>query len=310
VTATNKSEVGNRESGAGRTPAPRSGRATRLSVETRTPNPNSRISDPEKRKSKDFLFLHLRALPFFRALLRAVESSYYQGLDLPAPVYDVGCGDGHFASLTFEQKIDVGLDPWHEQIHEARKHEGYSLLVEADAAQSPFQDGFFASGFSNSVLEHIPHLEAVLVETARVLKPGAPFVFCVPNQNFLKHLSIAQFFDRVGLKWLAGCYRTLFNKISRHYHCDDPATWERRLAGAGFKIENYWHYFSPSALAALEWGHYLGLPSWICRMIFGRWILVPQRWNLALPHRLLRRYYNEPIPQGHGAYTFYVTRRV
>ena len=70
---------------------------------------------------KDFLFLQLRDLPYFRAFLRAVESSYYQDLPLPAPVYDVGCGDGHFASLTFDQKIDVGLDPWHGPIHEAKK---------------------------------------------------------------------------------------------------------------------------------------------------------------------------------------------
>ncbi len=89
-------------------------------------------------KSKDFLFLQLRDLPYFRAFLRAVESSYYQDLPLPAPVYDVGCGDGHFASLTFEQKIDVGLDPWHGPIHEAQKHGAYRSLVEADGAYSPF----------------------------------------------------------------------------------------------------------------------------------------------------------------------------
>ena len=81
---------------------------------------------------KDFLFLQLRDLPYFRAFLRAVESTYYQDLPLPAPVYDVGCGDGHFASLTFEQKIDIGLDPWHGPIHEAKKFGAYRGLVEAD----------------------------------------------------------------------------------------------------------------------------------------------------------------------------------
>src|SRR6202142_1472714 len=123
---------------------------------------------------KDFLFLQLRDLPYFRAFLRAVESSYYQDLPLPAPVYDVGCGDGHFASLTFEQKIEVGLDPWHAPIHEAKKHGAYRSLVEADGAYSPFQDNYFASGFSNSVLEHIPHIDAVLEEKrGGVLKRGS-----------------------------------------------------------------------------------------------------------------------------------------
>ena len=260
--------------------------------------------------SKDFLFLHVRDLPYFRALLRAVESTFYQDLELAAPIYDLGCGDGHFASLTFDHQIDVGLDPWHAPIHQAKQHGAYRSLVEADAALAPFPGGYFASGFSNSVLEHIPHLQEVLNETSRILKPGAPFIFCVPNQNFTRFLSIARFFDRMGLEWLGSAYRRLFNRISRHQHCDPPDAWEARLRTAGFEIERHWDYFSPSALAALEWGHYLGLPSAICRLLFRRWILAPWRANLWLTLLLLRRYYNEPVPQKSGAYTFYVTRRV
>ncbi len=270
----------------------------------------SQPSSVTHRPARDFLFLHVRDLPYFRGLLRAVESCFYQDLTLPAPVYDLGCGDGHFASLTFEQKIDVGLDPWHGPIHEAATRGVYRLLVEANAVHSPFPSGHFASGISNSVLEHIPQIEEVLEETARILRPGAPFIFCVPNQNFLPNLSVARFLDKIGLKSLAGSYRAFFNRISRHQHCDDPETWKRRLEAAGFRIEKYWHYFSPSALAALEWGHYFGLPSLISHVLTRRWILVPARWNLALTMRLLRRYYNEPIPQEWGAYTFYITRRV
>jgi len=61
---------------------------------------------------KDFLWLQVRDLPYFRALLRAVESRFYQDFQLQAPILDLGCGDGHFASITFDRKIDVGLDPW------------------------------------------------------------------------------------------------------------------------------------------------------------------------------------------------------
>ena len=150
---------------------------------------------------KDFLYLQLRDLPYFRAFLRAVESTYYQDLPLPAPVYDVGCGDGHFASLTFDQKIDVGLDPWHGPIHEAKKFGAYKALVEADGAKSPFPSGYFASGFSNSVLEHIPHIDAVLAETARVLKTDAPFYFCVPNTRYLSELSISNVWGKSYTDW-------------------------------------------------------------------------------------------------------------
>ena len=258
--------------------------------------------------SKDFLYLQLRDLPYFRAFLRAVESSFYQDLPLPAPVYDVGCGDGHFASLTFERKIDVGLDPWHAPIHEAKKHGAYHSLVEADGAHSPFPDNYFASGFSNSVLEHIPHIDAVLAETARVLKPGAPFVFCVPNDNFLPALSLGRGFDKIGLHPLASLYRTFFNKISRHYHCDSPSVWKARLEENGFTLERWWHYFSPQALHVLEWGHYFGMPTLLPHALFNRWIIVPARWNLYFIERYLRKFVETPEhPQ--GVYTFYIAHR-
>ena len=79
-------------------------------------------------QSKDFLFLQLQDLPYFRAFLRAIESSYYQDLPLPSPVYDVGCGDGHFASLTFDNKLDVGLDPWRFSMREAKKYNALNTL--------------------------------------------------------------------------------------------------------------------------------------------------------------------------------------
>ena len=260
------------------------------------------------RQPKDFLFLHIRDLPYFRGLLRAVESEFYQELDMPAPILDVGCGDGNFAALTFDRQIDVGLDPWHGPIHEAKRYGKYRLLVESNGDHAPFPDGYFSSAFSNSVLEHIPQVQDVLNETARMLKPGAPFYFCVPNTNFTQNLSVARFFDRIGLKPLASAYRKFFNFISRHQHCDRPDLWEARLTEAGFKVERWWHYFSPSALATLEWGHYLGLPSLISRKLFGRWILAPYRWNLSLIYRLLQKYVDNPMHDS-GAYTFYVTTR-
>jgi hypothetical protein len=135
------------------------------------------------------------------------------------------------------------------------------------------------------------------------------FVFCVPNQNFTQLLSVARFFDRIGLHTLSGMYRRFFNRISRHVHCDGPETWERRLRTAGFRIEQHWDYFSALALAALEWGHYFGVPAAVCRVLFGRWILAPWRANLWLTLAIVRKHYEEPVPQSPGAYTFYITRR-
>lgn len=258
---------------------------------------------------KDFLGTQLKDMPYFRAVLRAVECRFYQDIPLESPTLDLGCGDGHFASIAFDRKIDVGIDPWAGPVLEAGQRGNYGKVLQGFGDQLPFPDNYFSSAFSNSVLEHIPNVEAVLVEMNRVLKPGALFLFCVPNHNFLKNLSVSNFFDRVGLRGLGDMYRRFFNRISRHHHCDSPEVWEARLEQAGFKIERWWHYFSPRALHILEWGHYFGLPSWILRMTIGKWNLVRADWNFALTRAVVQPAWDEAPEQPLGSYTFYIVRK-
>lgn len=264
----------------------------------------------QQKTEKDYLWLNLSTLPYFRGLLRAVEARFYEDFDLPGPVLDLGCGDGNFVTIAFDRKIDVGIDPWTGPVRLAAKEGGYCQVIQGSGDQLPFPDNYFGSAFSNSVLEHIPDLDPVMAEMARVLKPGAPFVFCVPNHNFLDNLSISNFLDRIGLHPLANAYRRFFNRISRHQHCDSPEVWQARMEKAGFRIERWWHYFSPQALAVLEWGHYFGLPSLITRKLFGRWILAPLPWNLSLTRRIVEPYYHESTNQEKGSYTFYITRKI
>ena len=259
---------------------------------------------------RDFLGLQLLDMPYFRAVLRAVECRFYEDYDLPGPVLDLGCGDGHFVTVAFDHPLDVGIDPWTAPVREAGKRGGYRLAVQGYGYRLPFEDGYFASAISNSVLEHIPDVDSVLCEINRVLKPGSIFLFCVPNQNFLANLSVSNFFDRLGLRPFGDAYRAFFNHISRHKHCDSPEVWEARLKIAGFKVEKWWHYFSPHALHILEWGHYFGLPSWITHAIFGRWNLTRSGWNLALTRSIVQPAYDEVPDQPKGSYTFYVAKKI
>lgn len=258
---------------------------------------------------KDYLWLNLKDLPYFRGVLRAVESRFYQDFDLTGPVLDLGCGDGDFAMVTFDQPLDVGVDPWTGPVRKAVKLDVYRMVVQGSGDTLPFDEGYFNSAVSNSVLEHIPDLDAVLMDLARVLRPGALFLFCVPNQNFLPNLSVSNFFDRIGLRGLGNAYRAFFNKISRHHHCDDVPTWTARLERTGFRLEQSWDYFSPKALHVLEWGHYLGLPSLVAHGLFRKWILAPVKWNLALTRKLVEWVYTSEPKHPKGSYTFYVARR-
>lgn len=260
-------------------------------------------------QEKDLLWLNIRELPYFRGVLRAVEGRFYQSVQLLEPVLDLGCGDGHFASVTFEEPLTVGLDPWWKPLKEAARRHTYRLTLCGSGADLPFENESFGSVISNSVLEHIPDLEPVIQETARILKPNGLFVFCVPNHRFLEYLSIARFFDRLGMKFLSKKYRAFFNRIARHYHCDDYQTWKNRLERNGFDLVRHWDYFSPRALAILEWGHYFGLPSLISRWFFKRWILVDRPWNLIIPRKVCESVYYEPLEQADGVCSFYIARK-
>lgn len=258
---------------------------------------------------KDFLWDQIKALPYFRALLRAVEARTYQQFEIQEPVLDLGCGDGHFVTAAFDHRLNVGIDPWYGPVQEAASRQGYEIVIHGSGASLPFEKGHFSSCISNSVLEHIPDIDAVLIETARVIKPGGLFIFCVPNHNFLKNLSISSWLNRIGFRNLGNLYEKFFNRISRHHHCDDPEVWTERLSRAGFQVERWWHYFSPEATHVLEWGHYFGLPSLVAHFFSRRWIVVPACWNLAITRSIVQSYYDEPSEQPQGSYTFYVARR-
>lgn len=260
-------------------------------------------------KVKDYLWLNLKDLPYFRAILRAVEARFYQDIPLEPPVFDLGCGDGHFASIAFEKPLEAGLDPWRKPLVESASKGAYKIVLQGNGAQLPFPDNHFSTVISNSVLEHIEGIDAVIAEVSRILPSGGIFVFCVPNNKFTKELSFAKFLQRIGLKRMANSYRNWFNKISRHYHCDPPEIWEERLSNNKFVIERYWHYFSPKALSVLEWGHYFGLPSLVAKTLFGKWILMKRRWNFGLIEKYLRSLYNAENMNSDGCYTFYVARR-
>ena len=248
---------------------------------------------PHQLASDDLLWRQLKSVPAFRALLRAVEARFYQRTTLPGPVLDLGCGDGHFASMTFESPLSVGIDPWWRPLKKAVRTGAYRLPVQGLGDAMPFPDNHFGTIISNSVLEHIADVQPVLNETSRVLKPGGRLVITFPSDNFTAKLGGALWLERAGLAGLADRYRKGFNFIARHAHTDSPERWQDRLEEAGFVVEQWLSYFSVRALHALEFGHLYGFPSFVCHLLTRRWIIAPWRASLYYTERWLRPFYEE-----------------
>src|SRR6478672_9776565 len=133
----------------------------------------------------DHLRRHLDTMAPHRALLRAVECKLMgpvvQRNTDAVPILDIGCGDGHFASIAYTQPIDVGIDVRVGELAEAAARPGvYHAVAMASATSLPFPDASFGTVISNCVIEHIVDNDAVLAEIARVLRGGGTFATTLP----------------------------------------------------------------------------------------------------------------------------------
>ncbi len=86
--------------------------------------------------SDDLLWQQLKLVPAFRALLRATEARFYQKLDLPQPILDIGCGDGRFAKTAFDHPIQVGLDNKSEALHSAENAGSIRIILTSSGKRS------------------------------------------------------------------------------------------------------------------------------------------------------------------------------
>lgn len=251
----------------------------------------------------DYFSRHLQAMAPHRAILRAVECKFMGRIPLVPPILDIGCGDGHFASIAYDRPLDVGIDVMRRDLREAaeRRPAVYKQVMFADATALPFADHTFGTVVSNCVIEHIPDITATLREISRVLRPGGAFATTLPSEHYPEYLLGTTMMQRFGMPRAARAYGDFFNTISHHFHVDPPAVWQDRLAAAGLQMVEHRYYFSPAAHRAFDLSHYLGVPNLLTKRLLGRWVLHPAQ---MIPFDWwLRRYYDEPLPE-QGAYQF------
>lgn len=120
---------------------------------------------------------------------RLVEQARYwkDSLILPDLPYrpgdrllDVGCGCGAVLGILAEAHPGValaGIDREPAQIAAARGHlarlgRGDADLRVGDAARLPWPDASFDHAYLMWFVEHVPHIEPILAEVRRVLRPG------------------------------------------------------------------------------------------------------------------------------------------
>ena len=179
------------------------------------------------------------------ALWRAVEIAALLRIGLPQGLgLDVGCGDGKLTRIILDlvgSRTLVGIDADPLETAAAMTRGVYREVHTTSAADIPVADSTFDFALSNSVLEHIPGLEQVVAEVARVLKPQAPFVITVPGVGFHRNLA--------GPLWPAtdrGSYLAKLDARLAHFHYLDTEAWQAMLRRNGLVLEHRFGYLDRS----------------------------------------------------------------
>ncbi len=119
-------------------------------------------------------------------------------------VLDVGCGGGLFSEELARLGCEVtGVDPSRKSIESARDHareHGLEITYEVSPGEElPFEDGQFDLVVCCDVLEHVDDLDAVMAQTARVLRPGGLYFYDTVNRTWVSKIVLIHLFQEWSL---------------------------------------------------------------------------------------------------------------
>jgi SAM-dependent methyltransferase len=231
---------------------------------------------------KEFLHRYLSVAPAALAVERSMECNILASKQFARPVLDVGCGDGVFASILFNDKIDTGIDFDADEIRRAMAFGAYGELVVCGGDAIPKPDGSFRTIFSNSVLEHIPDLLPVVREVHRLLAVGGYFYVTIPTDRWEAAVWPARLLSAFGLKGMAVRYGRFYNTFWKHFHALPILMWIELFESAGFKVDEIRTYSPANMTTLLDVLTPFAAPSMFTKRVMGRWILVPAFRSLVV----------------------------
>jgi SAM-dependent methyltransferase len=207
------------------------------------------------------------------------------------PVLDFGCGDGSFAAA-LGGRFAFGADHDARAVARARALGVFEQVLACDERSIPLPGESARTVISNSVLEHVRDLDAVLAELRRVLAPEGRLLFTVPVRTYHEHL--VRYFGRPAADAV--------QVESAHHNLLDAEAWRDRLADHGFEVVSL-RPFQPPAF------------TWTYRMLrllgprgLGRWISRELAWRILGPS-LVAQVRRSILSRESGANVFFVARR-
>lgn len=180
------------------------------------------------------------------AFIRAPALHYSKDLARLRPSLEVGCGNGFFSSLVFdESRLTVASDILWENVKGASQRHFSERLAVLDTKAIPFHDNSFSVIFAHHIMNRIYDTTSAVREVRRCLAPGGYFAM-----------------SDIGPSWLFGDCQTLLFKLIpirslresltkkrlvRGYNVVDTrpaAFWKGELERNGFEVMSVKFYCS------------------------------------------------------------------
>jgi SAM-dependent methyltransferase len=198
----------------------------------------------------------------------------------PGPVLDVGCGDGLFARMAFDD-VDVwGIDIDAAEGRWAAASKAYSQVILGDVTQVTLPERFFATCVANCSLEHVPRIDLALQNILRSLRPGGLAYLFVPSAGWASHLTSARVLTELGAPALGARIESSIDHVFKHHHLYDEAGWRRVVEQSGLEVVEAVPVLSTATTVAFEAFLLPSLAGLLNKRLTTRWTNFPSARKL------------------------------
>ena len=152
------------------------------------------------------------------------------------PILDVGCGDGFWWTLRRHAEHDrevYGIDISATEIAQAKTRINAALTDVS--REQPFPGTEFEEIIGNCSLEHVPDIDAALLNLRKSAAPNARLLMFVPTPRWA-YQGRVQTWLLQRLPRVAMTISGALNGFFQHWHLYDAKVWTRLLAQNGWKV--------------------------------------------------------------------------
>lgn len=195
--------------------------------------------------------------------------------EVSGPILDVGCGDGLFATIAFQDAEVWGIDIDGEEGRWAQASRAYSQIVLGDITKAKLPVSFFKTCVANCSLEHVPDIDAALRTISNSLEPGGKAYLFVPNKDWAsKFMTVRVLRALLGTK-VATMLQDGIDEFFKHHHLYDEQGWRDVVARSPMNLVDIQPVLSTSTTLAFEAFLIPSLLGWVNKKLTTRYTNFP-----------------------------------